>query len=298
MLNLPGRLPDRQDTDVDPRRLPAVTVKARSFLFKDRPLGALDFSAQPLAGGWRIARLDLARPETRLAVSGDWRLVGNRHQSEFDIRLSSSDMGKTLDALGIPEQMRGGEVSVVSHFAWPASPANPGAAKLSGRAEITAERGRFLQLKQGAGRFFGVLDLSAIGRYLTLDFSPIFGQGFVFDRIHTRMTLERGNVYTDDLSIRGPSAKIDVRGRIGLAAEDFDLVVDVQPQLSDSLTITSLGIWGPQVAAAVLALQKIFKKEITETTRVHYVVKGPWDNPNVTRTIEEGGAKSAPKPGG
>ena len=140
-----------------------------------------------------------------------------------------------------------------------------------------------------------MLDLSAIGRYLTLDFSPIFGQGFVFDRIHTKMALERGNVYTDDLSIRGPSAKMNIRGRIGLAAEDFDLTLDLQPQLTDSLTLGSWAVFGPQVAAAVLAFQKIFKKEITETTRVSYGVKGPWDNPNVTRTLEEGKAQGKPK---
>ena len=45
----------------------------------------------------------------------------------------------------------------------------------------------------------------------------------------------------------------------------------------------------------MLAFQKIFKKEITETTRVSYGVKGPWDNPNVTRTLEEGKAQGKPK---
>ena len=45
----------------------------------------------------------------------------------------------------------------------------------------------------------------------------------------------------------------------------------------------------------MLAFQKIFKKEITESTRVSYGVKGPWDNPNVTRTLEEGKAQGKPK---
>ncbi|MBI3575670.1 MAG: TIGR02099 family protein [Gammaproteobacteria bacterium] len=294
-LNLPARVDTGQDVDVDPHRLPALTVKARAFQLKDKPLGGLDFAAQPTAGGWRVTRLDLVRPDTRLAVTGDWRLTDAGHQSEFDVRLASSDIGKMLEALGIPEQMSGGEVNVASHLTWSGSPADLRMANLSGRAEITAEKGRFLQLKQGTGRFFGVLDLSAIGRYLTLDFSPIFGQGFVFDRIHTQMTLERGNVYTDDLSIRGPSAKMNVRGRIGLAAEDFDLTLDLQPQLTDSLTLGSWAVFGPQVAAAVLTFQKIFKKEITETTRVSYGVKGPWDNPNVTRTLEEGKTQGKPK---
>ncbi len=274
--------------DTDPRRLPALTVRSKSFQLRDMPLGELDFVARPTAAGWHVARLNLTRPESQLAVAGDWRSAGNAHASEFDVRLTSSDIGKTLAAIGLSDQMAGGELKVVSHLTWPAAPAKLRLALLSGNAEITAEKGRFLQLKQGAGRLFGILDLSAIGRYLTLDFSPIFGQGFVYDRIHSKATLERGNVYTDDLSLRGPSAKMNVRGRIGLAAEDFDLTMNVQPQLTDSLTIGSLAVFGPQVAATVLALQKLFKKEITETTRVSYVVKGPWDNPTVTRTLQEG----------
>ncbi len=280
------------EPETDPRRLPALTVRSKAFQLRDMPLGELDFSASPTAAGWHVARLNLSRPETRLAIRGDWKYANNAHRSEFDVRLTSSDIGKTLAAIGLPDQMAGGEVNVVSRLAWPAPPANLRTALLSGNAEITAEKGRFLQLKQGAGRLFGILDISAIGRYLTLDFSPIFGQGYVYDRIHGKMVLERGNVYTDDLSLRGPSSKINVRGRIGLAAEDFDLTMEVQPQLSDSLTLGSLAVFGPQVAATVLALQKIFKKEITETTRVSYVVKGPWDNPTVTRTLEENGKPS------
>lgn len=294
-LNLPERLRAEGDTDVDPRRLPVLTVKAKSFQYRDKPLGELDFAALPAASGWRVTRLNVSRPETQFAASGDWRFDGTGHQSEMDVRITSKDIGKTLEAFGIPDQMRGGEVEAVSHLRWTGSPATLRVANLNGRAEITAENGRFLQLKQGAGRFFGLLDLSAIGRYLTLDFSPIFGQGFVFDRIHAQMTLERGNVYTDDLSIRGPSAKMNVAGRIGLAAEDFDLSMEVQPQLTDSLTLGSLAVFGPGVAAAVLAFQKIFKKEITENTRVKYTVKGAWDNPTVTRTIEDGKPPAKPK---
>jgi len=280
--------------ETDPRRLPSLTVRSKAFQYRDKPLGELDFAAQPVAGGWHITRLNLNRPETQLAVTGDWRYTGAQHRSEFDLRLTSSDFSQTLAALGIPDQISGGELNLTAQLSWPGAPAEWQAARLNGRAEFTAKNGRFLQLKQGAGRFFGFLDLSAIGRYLTLDFSPIFGQGFVYDRIYGKVTIERGNVYTDDFSLHGPSAKMSVRGRIGLGAEDFDLSLDVQPQLSDSLTIGSWAVFGPQVAATVLALQKIFKKEITERTRVNYVVKGPWDNPAVTRSLQEGAAGAKP----
>ena len=289
-LTLPAARDAGRGAETDPRRLPSLTVRAKSFQLRDKPLGALDFAAQPSASGWRIARLNLTRPETQLAVTGDWRYTGAQHRSAFELRLTSSDFSQTLAALGVPDQMSGGTLDLTARLTWPAAPAELQTALLSGRAEFTAEKGRFLRLKQGAGRFFGFLDLSAVARYLTLDFSPIFGQGFVYDRIHGKLAIERGNVYSDDFSLRGPSAKMSARGRIGLAAEDYDLILEVQPQLTDSLTIGSWAVFGPQVAAAVLALQKIFKKEITEHTRVSYVVKGPWDNPNVTRTLKEGDA--------
>jgi uncharacterized protein YhdP len=40
------------------------------------------------------------------------------------------------------------------------------------------------------------------------------------------------------------------------------------------------------VAAAVLAVQKIFKKQIAKGTRITYVVKGPWDNPVITKLVK------------
>jgi len=297
-LTLPAARAAGRGTETDPRRLPSLTVRSKAFQFHDKPLGVLDFAAQPTSGGWHVTRLNLTRPETQLAMTGDWRYTGARASSEFELRLTSSDFGQTLAALGVPDQMSGGKLDLAAQLSWPGAPAGWQVASLNGQAEFTAEKGRFLRLKQGAGRFFGFLDLSAIGRYLTLDFSPIFGQGFVYDQIHSKLTLERGNVYTDDFSVRGPSAKMNARGRIGLAAEDFDLTLDVQPQLTDSLTIGSWAIFGPQVAATVLALQKIFKKEITEHTRVSYVVKGPWDNPSVTRSLKESrSGPGAPPPG-
>lgn len=89
--------------------------------------------------------------------------------------------------------------------------------------------------------------------------------------------------------------QIDVAGRIGLAAEDFDLAIELQPKLSDSVTIATWGVWGPQVAAVALAVQKIFKKQIAAGTRITYVVKGPWDNPAITKQEKNSKASSPAK---
>jgi uncharacterized protein YhdP len=292
-LVLPDKQHERSDTPADPRRLPAVVLRSKSFELRRKQLGELDFMAEPDTTGWQFRRLNLTRPDMKLNASGGWQYDGKKHESRFDIEFNSPDMGKTMEAFGAPDQLAGGEVSVKSSLSWSGSPSNPQLAALSGKVDVSARKGRFVKVKSGAGRLFGLLDLSAIGRYLTLDFTPVFGRGLIYDRIQGEVKIEKGNAYTSGFSIRGPATQLDIGGRIGLAAEDFDLALELQPKISDTVTIATWGVLGPQVAAAVLAVQKIFKKQIAAGTRITYVVKGPWDNPVITKLVK-GEAADAP----
>ncbi len=295
-LVLPDKQHERRDEKADPRRLPTVELRSKSFQLSDKQLGELDFMAAPGESGWQIRRFNLSRPEMKLNVSGDWQFANSKHASAFVVEFNSADMGKTMEAFGVPGQMSGGEVSVKSNLSWPGSPANVQLATLSGGIELSAKKGRFLQVKQGAGRLFGLLDLSAISRYLTLDFTPVFGKGLIYNQIHGEVVIEKGNAYTHNFSIRGPATQIDIGGRIGLAAEDFDLAIELEPKLSNTVTLATWGVWGPQVAAVVLAAQKIFKKQIEAGTRITYVVKGSWDNPTITKLVKNKESKSPVTP--
>jgi len=273
--------------DTDPRKLPHVTLKSKSFQVKDKELGELEFIAHPVERGWKIERLVCVRPEARFEADGLWRMEHGQAASEFKLHFSDQDLGQTMAAFGVPDEINGGEVALDARLAWAGAPGDFGYTTLSGDVQLDAKKGRFLQLRQGAGRMFGILDLSAIGRYLTLDFSPIFGKGFAFDHIQGSATIERGNATTRDFQINGPSARIQVHGNIGLAAENFDLVMDVYPSLTGGVALTSLLAAGPQVALWALLVQRLFKKQIEEGTRVTYMVKGPWSDPSVTRKVIE-----------
>jgi uncharacterized protein (TIGR02099 family) len=285
-LVLPETKSDAKGEDwTDPRDMPYLAVRAQKFTAKGRELGAVEFTAEPITEGWRITRAHLARPEATLDLDGEWRFVSDGTTvSSAKIVFRSSNAGQTFAAFGFPDQLAGGEVEIDAQLAWPGALLAPRATTLDGRVQISAKKGSFLQLKQGAGRLFGLVDITAIGRYLTLDFTPVFGKGFVYDRVGGTIAFERGNAYTQDLSLKGPSAHIAMNGRLGLAAEDFDLTIGVEPQLSTAVTLGSWYFLGPQVAAGVLAAQQLFKKQIAAGTRVTYVVKGSWEEPNVTRT--------------
>ncbi|MHB8623774.1 MAG: YhdP family protein [Sulfuricaulis sp.] len=296
-LVLPAKQHDNQNKATDPHLLPTVVLHSRSFDLQNKQLGALDFMATPDPAGWRIERFNLTRPDMKLDVGGYWWSINGKQASQFQIQFNSSDMGKTMTAFDVPDQLAGGIVSVKSNLSWPGSPANFQLATVSGGVEISAKKGRFLQVKPGVrGRLFGLFDLSAISRYLTLDFSPIFGKGLIYDQINGDVTLEQGNAYTHNLTIHGPATQIGVDGRIGLAAEDYDMTIELQPKLSDAVTLASWGVWGPQVAVAVLAVQKIFKKLIAAGTRITYTVKGPWDNPLMTKLQKGANAETSAVP--
>jgi uncharacterized protein (TIGR02099 family) len=287
-LVLPPRAPRETGAELesDPRRLPRISLRARDFRLKEQSLGALDFLAMPRADGWSIERFNLTRPEMQFAASGLWRFTADTHASDLQFTLRSGDFGQTAIALGVPDQLEGGDGEIRATLSWPGTPTAARASNVSGRLRVSAKDGRFLQLKQGAARLFGILDLSSIGRYLLLDFSPVFGTGFAYEKIRGDFTLDNGNATTRNLTVKGKTAHIGLNGRVGLAAEDFDLVLVVDPQVSDTLTFGSWYFLGPQVAATVLAVQKLFKKQLAEGTRISYLVRGSWKDPKVTKLSE------------
>jgi uncharacterized protein (TIGR02099 family) len=290
-LRLPSPRPSDSGAETDPRDLPALDLRVREFEVRGKALGALDFTARPQPDGWRIERMRLVRPETRLEASGEWRREYGESSSRFSAHIASDDVGRTLEAFGLADQIEGATAELKAELAWNGAPADIDYASLNGSLELNAAKGRFPQLDQGAARLFGILDFSAIGRYLALDFTPIFGKGFAFDHLGGRVVLERGNAFTDGFSIRGPSARMRFNGRVGLVNEDFNLTLDVYPSLSDSLTLGALAVGGPTAALWTFIAQKLLRKQIEEGTRVTYFIKGPWGKPEVTRKLVEAPAK-------
>lgn len=283
-LNVPEKKPQPDQTVIDPRILPSVRLNAKSVRYKDKPLGKLDFVATHTAAGWRMAQLQFVRPEMTLSLNGRWSYANDRPTTELQLEFHTSDMGETLTALEQPEQIKDGTFDINAELTWNGSPLSPTVSTINGNVRLEAEDGRFLRIKHGAGRFFGLLDFSAIGKLLTLDFGALFGKGLPFKSLKGDISLEQGNAYTRNLQMTGP-AQISFNGRMGLAAKDFDLAVQVVPSIG-----TNIGIWavlGPQVGLALLSLEKIFKKQFAAGTRITYLVKGPWDSAEIERLGEQ-----------
>lgn len=277
--------PETDDEPVNPRTLPTLGLKVGSLRLKGKELGQLDLRAAHTDLGWRIVRCDLTRPEMTLSVKGSWQVLGDGQKTNLELELSSSDMGQTLAAYGSSDQMANGTVYLTSKLSWAGSPASVDLSTLSGNVSVSAENGRFLKVKQGAGRLFGLLDLTSVVKFLTLDFGGLFGKGLPFKTLTGEVSIEKGDAYTRNLVLTGSAAQVSVNGRVGLAAEDYDLAIQVTPRLG-----TNLAVWqllGPQGAVLLLALEKLLKQQIGTGPRITYLIKGRWNEPVVTRLQEK-----------
>jgi len=267
---------------IDPREMPTVTVRSKAFRYGQRDFGAIEFSAKPEPEGWRISKLTLTRPEANASLEGFWRIDRYGHQSSrFDLNVNSTDFGKTLAALGHPAEANGGKLVLESQWSWPDAPAALEIAELNGEMSFKLSQGRMLRVEPGAGRVLGLFDIMTIPRYLTLDFSTLFGKGMAYNTIQSSLEVENGNAYTRNFLMDAPGANIDLNGRIGLATQDLDLEMGVTPKLMEELAITGGLIGGPAVGAAVAVLHTLVKKPFEKSTRVPYTVRGSWQNPSV-----------------
>jgi uncharacterized protein YhdP len=184
--------------------------------------------------------------------------------------------------MGYAESIKEGSSHVEIAAQWDGSPTSFSLNKATGNMALKIENGRLLDIEPGAGRIFGLVNLQALPRRLSLDFSDIFDSGFAFDRIKGSFTFANGVATTRDLKMKGPAAKVETNGKIDLLERSYDQVVTVIPAVSSGLPVAGAVVGGVVGGAAVLLAEQLFKQEIEEATKVKYTVTGSWNDPVIT----------------
>lgn len=278
----------------DPRDFPPLLIKVSDFRYDGHELGRLSLQARHQKDGLRVDGLEIVSSDARITASGEWLHRDRGGLSRFDIELSSRDLGAALRRLGYQGGIAEGKTKMRLGVRWAGPPSAFALGRVDGRLELKVEKGRLLEISPGAGRVFGLLSLQALPRRLTLDFNDLFMKGFSFDRIEGQFTIDDGNAYTNDLTMDGPAARIEVSGRTGLAERDYDQFVTIIPHMSSTLSVAGALAGGPQVGAALAIVQKLFESKIERMTQYQYSVTGSWEDPKVERLQGEPITTQAP----
>ncbi len=274
---------------LDPRRLPAIIMHCASFSFGDADFGQAEITTSRRADGQHIDHIGFKNPDFDIDAKGDWLASEGTQDSQFDIAVNSRKLAALLQRFGYTAaNIRDGATQIAINANWPGPPSNFALERMNGHFELHVKDGRLLDIEPGSGRLFGLLSLATLPRRLILDFDDLFQKGFTFDSMDGVFEIDNGNAYTNGLVMDGPAARIDLSGRTGLAAKDYDQHVVVTPALANTLPVAG-ALFGPigAGAGAVYFLgQKMFKslpERINRLLSREYAITGTWDTPIIER---------------
>jgi uncharacterized protein (TIGR02099 family) len=264
---------------------PALDVTAEDFRLGERQLGRLTLIAIPENGEWRIRQLDLRNPEGTVSMKGVWQPVP-APLTRMEVSGDVNDIGRYFARLKLPQGIKGGSARVQGQLSWNGSPQAVDWPTLAGELRLDARKGQFLKVEPGIGKLIGVVSLQALPRRVALDFRDVFSEGFAFDQISGTAAISRGVARTQDFSMAGTSARVEMKGEVSLVGETQRLDVKVVPSMSESVALGA-AIVNPAVGIATLLAQKALKDPIGAMVAFEYEVSGTWDDPMVMKKRRE-----------
>lgn len=275
--------------ELDPRDIPAMDISVRDFRYKERKFGSVKLRISKDADGIRIREAIIKPESTAISLNGAWKMSAAGQQSNISLNLLSKNVGNSLESLGYIGGINAGEGVVDVNLKWADSLLAVDAANIEGDMHINLKDGFLLDVDPGAGRLFGLLSLQMLPRRLLLDFSDVFKTGFGFDQIEGNFNVTGGNAYTNNFYMQGPSARVDITGRVGLVDEDYDQLATVTPEVSGALPVLGALALTPQIGAVILFAQKLLKADVERVTQVQYSITGKWKEPVITKLKKASG---------
>jgi uncharacterized protein YhdP len=140
-----------------------------------------------------------------------------------------------------------------------------------------------LKTDPGAARLLGVLNLQALPRRLTLDFSDVFSDGFAFDFVRGDVRIEHGVAFTNNLQMKGVVAGALLEGSADLARETQDLKVVVVPEINAGTASLYMATINPVIGLTSYLAQLILSRPLVRAGTSEFHIDGTWANPRVTK---------------
>jgi uncharacterized protein YhdP len=290
-LNIPPSLvPDVERLLTEqPSSIPSLDIVVNDLNLRGKKFGRLEIEAVNRVGThaareWRLNKFNVTLPEATLTAHGNWAAEGPRvRRTELSFVLAIRDSGDLLTRLGTPDAIRYGEGRLEGQVSWQGSPITLDYASMSGKMNLAIEKGQFLKTEPGAARLLGVLNLQALPRRLTLDFSDLFSDGFAFDFVRGDVRIEQGVASTNNLQMKGVVAGALIEGSADLVQETQKLKVVVVPEINAGTASLYMATINPLVGLTTYLAQMVLSKPLVRAGTREFFVDGTWTHPRVTK---------------
>ncbi len=278
---------------LDLNKLPEIDASINQLTFHDKQLGETRLITNNVENAINITTLNFITPEVEINATGKWSVDEGINRSDFDASIKANSLSGLLSTFNYDgTNIDGGKTQINLSANWMDTPLSFSKEKASGELDMQIGKGQLPDVNPSAGRFFGLLSVATLPRRLKLDFSDLFKKGFAFDRIEGNFTIDRGDAYTNNLSMTAPAANIVVSGRTGLIEQDYDQVATVLPKVSGTLPVAS-ALFGPigiGVGAMIYLAGELFdnaSNPIDKILSYQYSIKGSWQNPDIVKLDDD-----------
>lgn len=265
----------------DPAALPRLDLFIKNVLVDETDFGQAEVQASARPDGWQLDRAELSNGALEGWATARWTQANGMTRASAQTHLFGGGLSGLLRSLGYAATARADNAKILAELDIAPNTRGLDLRSLDGSVDLALDDGTFTAVEPGAGRVLGLFNLYVLPRRLRMDFRDVVDEGLAFDTVRANFRIENGNAYSDNVRIETPSSEVDMTGRIGLAARDYDQRVTITPKVSGGVTIASTVLGGPLVGAAVFVVQELLKKPIKKFSSIAYTLKGSWDDPRI-----------------
>lgn len=278
-----------------PTVLPSLDLIVDDFVYDGRKIGRLLLQAEASGDAdnetLHINNFAVLAKDSALTGTGSWsqgRKLTAEHpgQTQFKLDFSTRNLGGTLADLGFEDFVRDGSGQIKGEFKFDGIPWAPKIDTIAGSYSIDLRKGAFEKVDTGAGGLvLSLLSFQSLLKRLTLDFEDFRGS-LAFDTLNGTSSVQNGVVSSENLKIAGTHGTVLVSGDLNLVEGNVDSRVVVLPDINAGNASLALAFVNPAVGIGSFIAQLLLRDPLSRLFKVEYAIKGPWDNPTVSKLDE------------
>lgn len=274
---------------LDPVAMPSLDLTIKDLRINNQMDGKIQLVVHHRADGLVIKQLLVDAPYFSLNAKGLWYKQDNQEYTHLNGQFNSANLGLFLTTRQLSSRIEGGVLNSGFDLTWPKAPSKFSLKRLKGEVDLNVSNGHILRLDAQTesnldlGRLLNVLSPESLSKLISLDFSDLTEEGFLFHHLTGQFDLNAGVIKTEDTKIDSTVAQIGIQGKMGLVDHVNDLYMTVTPQVSSSLPFIIGVAGGPVAGIASWIANKVIGPGVGRMMRVTYHIGGYWDKPLVKK---------------
>ncbi|MEI6182201.1 MAG: YhdP family protein [Polynucleobacter sp.] len=279
---------------LSPNAIPSLDLTIDDFNWSKAHLGQTKFKTKTSNNLLTIESIQFNNPQGSSINSGQWigATANQQEHSNINIDLDVKDTGLIIANWSSQKSVEGGQGRITANAEWDGSPFSPKYETLTGKINLTLEKGRLLEVDTSGAQILDVLSLQSLFKFATLDLQGSLGnivsKGTPFNSINASFDISNGLAQTKQFTMSLDQARVAMTGQINVPKQTQDLRITIFPTIDATAASLAAFAINPIVGLGALVGQYLITNQINRNLQSDYLVQGSWDKPEVIPLDQKG----------